>query len=376
MLVVAAVLLPLFGFGLYLMVGRPALPGQPFAQQMQAVADSPAIVALQETVAQQPNNAAAWVALAAGFGDEGRARDAATAYGKAVALGANDANTLAAYGQTLLVANDGEMTEPARAAFARALAVEPSHPTARFFLALGRAQAGDLEGALSDWMALEAETPADAPWRATLEDHIARASERLGQAVPAGDAPPADDAAPGTVAGPSAADIAAAEAMTPEQRQEFVNAMVERLATRLADTPDDLEGWIRLARAYQVLGRTDDARTAFAKAAALAPARLDVQLDYADAIIAGRTDLDRYLPPEFIEAVARVRTLDPDNPLGLYYGGLIARLAGDPAEARRLWQRVLDRLPVDSPQRALLQRELDGLEQADVPAKDKTGGQD
>lgn len=356
MLIVAAVVLPLLGFGLYLLLGAPALPGQPFNQAVAQVT-SPAIARLQEEIAARPTDAAAWVALATGYTAENLPKDAATAYGKAVALGANDADTLAAYGQTLMMASGGEMTEPANAAFRRALAADPSNPMARFFLALGRAQAGDLEGALADWLALEKETPADAPWRATLETHIAKASQRLGRAT--------DPAAPAdpTIPGPSAADMAAAEDMTPEQRQEFVNGMVSRLAERLQTEPDDLDGWIRLAKAYQVLERQPEAREAWAKAAALAPARLDVQLDYADAIIAGRTDLDRYLPPEFVSAVARARTLDPRNPLGLYYGGLVARLAGNADEARRLWQQVLDQLPVDSPQRGILQRELDGLPQ-------------
>lgn len=358
LLVVVAVLLPLLGFGFYLLLGQPALPAQPFVHNAAPEETSPAIIALQEAVSSQPTNAAAWTALAAGYGAEERPQDAATAYGKAVALGADSPDTLAAYGQALLMASGGEMTEPARAAFRRALAAEPSQPTARFFLALGRAQEGDLEGALSDWMALEAETPVDAPWRATLETHIAKASQRLGREMPAADGTAADDTA---ASSPGEADIAAAEAMSPEQRQEFVNGMVVRLATRLEAQPDDLDGWVRLARAYQILTRTDDARAAWARAAALAPARLDIQLDYANAIIAGRTDLERYLPPEFAETVARARTLDPRNPLGLYYGGLVARVAGNRAEAQRLWQQVLDRLPVDSPQRETLQRELDNL---------------
>ncbi|MBK8160354.1 MAG: c-type cytochrome biogenesis protein CcmI [Rhodospirillaceae bacterium] len=357
LLITAAVVLPLLGFGLYLMLGEPALPGQPFSATA-AVPVSAELAALEAEVSARPTDAKAWISLAAGYDAAGRAKDAATAYGKAVALGAQDGTTLAAFGQALLLANQGEMNAAAGDAFRRAIAVEPSNPTARFFLALGKAQAGDVEGALTDWMALEKDTPKDAPWRATLEDHIAKAAQRLGKDVPAG----MDDApAPDTATGPSEADIAAAASMTPEQQQAFVNDMVGRLADRLKDNPDDLDGWVRLARAYQVLQRGDDARTAWGKAAALAPARLDVQLDYADAIIAGRSDLDRYLPPEFVEAVGRVRTLDPRNPLGLYYGGLVARVAGNKVEARRLWTEVLEQLPADAPQRAELRKELDSL---------------
>jgi len=359
LLITAAVVLPLLGFGFYLLIGAPDLPAQPFiAEHAQPPVTSPELQALEDAVSAKPTDAKAWVALAGGYDTAGRAQDAATAYGKAVALGAEDASTLAAYGQAQLIANRGEMNDAAATTFHRALAVDPTNPTARFFLALGKAQAGEVEAALTDWMALEKDTPKDAPWRATLESHIAKAAERLGKPAPEGmSAATSDAAAPG----PSAADIEAAQSMTPEQQQAFINDMVGRLAEKLKANPDDLDGWIRLARAYRVLQRSDDARKAWANAAALAPARLDVQLDYADAIIAGRSDLDRYLPPEFVEAVGRVRTLDPRNPLGLYYGGLIARVAGDTAQARKLWNEVLDQLPPDAPQRAELKKELDSL---------------
>ena len=45
--------------------------------------------------------------------------------------------------------------------------------------------------------------------------------------------------------------------------------MVERLAERLKDNPDDLEGWRRLARSYQVLGETEKAKEAEARVEAL-----------------------------------------------------------------------------------------------------------
>lgn len=356
LLITAAVALPLLGFGLYLWLGRPDLPALPFAaKETQPVAISAELAELEAAVAAQPTKAEVWVALAAGYDAAARPQDAATAYGKAVALGAQDATTFAAYGQALLVANQGEMSDAAIAAFRRAIAVDPSNPTSRFFLALAKAQVGDVEGALTDWLALEKDTPVDAPWRATLQDHIAKAAQRVGKEIPAA------SAESGASLDPSSADIAAATAMTPEQREAFVNEMVGRLAEKLKANPDDLDGWVRLARAYQVLGRAEDTRAAWAKAAALAPARLDIQLDYADALISGRSDLDRYLPPEFVEAVGRVRTLDPKNPLGLYYGGLVARIAGNTAEARRLWQLVLEQLPADSPQRAELRKELDSL---------------
>jgi cytochrome c-type biogenesis protein CcmH len=54
--------------------------------------------------------------------------------------------------------------------------------------------------------------------------------------------------------------------MAPAEREAFINRMVERLAARLKENGKDLDGWIRLARAYKVLGRDDDAREALASA--------------------------------------------------------------------------------------------------------------
>ena len=49
----------------------------------------------------------------------------------------------------------------------------------------------------------------------------------------------------------------------------MILGMVERLAGRLKDNPDDAEGWRMLARSYEVLGETDKAKEARAKAEAL-----------------------------------------------------------------------------------------------------------
>jgi len=60
--------------------------------------------------------------------------------------------------------------------------------------------------------------------------------------------------------------VAAAAELAPEQRQAMVRGMVERLAARLRDDGSDLDGWLRLMRAYMVLGEPDRARAAAADA--------------------------------------------------------------------------------------------------------------
>ena len=55
--------------------------------------------------------------------------------------------------------------------------------------------------------------------------------------------------------GPSPAQMQAAQEMTPQERAEMINAMVEGLAARLDDNPNDPQGWARLLRARKVLGQ-------------------------------------------------------------------------------------------------------------------------
>ena len=58
--------------------------------------------------------------------------------------------------------------------------------------------------------------------------------------------------------------------MSDANRAAFIRSMVDRLADRLAEDPDDLDGWLRLGNAYRVLGEMDKAREAFLSAEKLA----------------------------------------------------------------------------------------------------------
>jgi cytochrome c-type biogenesis protein CcmH len=71
--------------------------------------------------------------------------------------------------------------------------------------------------------------------------------------------------------------------MSPQEREAAIRGMVERLASRLEREPGDLEGWLKLARAYDVLGEPARRRGALERAAALAPGRADLQLALAQA---------------------------------------------------------------------------------------------
>jgi cytochrome c-type biogenesis protein CcmH len=381
LIAMAATLLPLFGVVLYLTVGAPQLPGQPFAERQAALpAATPELMALRQHVATHPDDAEAWAALARLALDQQRVEEALDGFRRVLALGKATPDLYADYGRALILFHDGEVSDDTRAVFEKALALDARQPTARFFLALAKAQQGDLSGALEGWVALEKDTPADAPYRQSLSENIDKAARQLGKdpatlpgrepghqggTAPAGDAGAAmDNAAAGNPSGPSAQDMQQAAQMSPQERAAFIQSMVDRLADHLKEQPGDLEGWLKLARAYGVLNRPDDARQAWGKAAALSPDKLDVQLDYANALIAGLPNLDHDLPADFVATVAHIRQMAPDNPLGLYYGGLVARAQGRTDEAKQLWQRVLALLPAGSDQRAAMQREIDGLGKA------------
>jgi len=356
-----AVILPLVGFGFYLLLGSPHLPSQSaterLAQERQRT--TPELQALEAKVAASPSDPQGWIDLARAYAELDRAKDAVGAFAKAMALGRTDIDILRQYAHAAILAQQGMVAADAQNALRRVLALDSTDVTARFFLALAKAQADDIEGALTDWLALERDLPAQAPLRQALAENIDKAARNLGKDP----AKLPGRAATGAQPGPSADDMAAAAEMSPEERDAFIRSMVERLADKMTDNPQDIEGWLKLANAYRVLEEYDHARDAWGKAANLAPARLDVQLDYAGSLIEGRADLDKKLPAEFPDVVKRIRNLDPDNPLGLFYAGVVARAAGKTAETKELWSKVLLLMPEGSAERDQLQREIDGLDQ-------------
>ncbi len=179
----------------------------------------------------------------------GRFDDAVKAWHNALRLNGATAEREADYGEALVAAANGLVTADAQGAFTRARALDPGHAKARYFLGLAAEQDGRRAEAAALWRGLLADAPADAPWL----DLVRRSLARLD--------PSAADAA-----GPSADDIAAAEQLSPDERSAMVRGMVERLATRLRQDGSDLDGWLRLMRAYAVLGETEKAKTAAADA--------------------------------------------------------------------------------------------------------------
>ena len=137
--------------------------------------------------------------------------------------------------------------------------------------------------------------------------------------------------------------------------------MVDGLAARLEEQPDDLEGWRMLGRSYQVLGEPQKAAEAYRQVAQALPDDLAAQLDYGDALLAAAPDA---LSPAAEQQMRRVLELDPHNPAALFHLGQAAAEAGDAAAAREHWQRLIAQVPADAPEHAQLQRLIDQLPSA------------
>ncbi|MGF1592524.1 MAG: c-type cytochrome biogenesis protein CcmI [Kiloniellaceae bacterium] len=258
---------PAAGVALYLQLGTPDLPGLPLAERDPGGPAEMALLAgrLEARIAENPRDIEATLILAQLYERGGRYAEAAGLYRAAIdqiaSQGEVPAILHAALGETLVAAADGRVEREARLAFAAAIEADPGNSRARYYAGLAMAQDGRLADAIDVWRSLAEDSPPDSPWIGVLREQIARAARELGIE------PPPDLPAP-PPRGPSAAEVEAAEAMTPEERQAFVGAMVERLAARLQDEPADPDGWLRLARAYAVLGDADKAREALAAAAA------------------------------------------------------------------------------------------------------------
>ena len=131
------------------------------------------------------------------------------------------------------------------------------------------------------------------------------------------------------------------EAVTAAQ----VEAMVGRLAARMQENPEDIEGWKMLGRSYSVLGRFEEAADAYAKAAVRAQRDAQLLADFADALAMAR---GQSLEGEPEKLVLRALEIEPNNLKALALAGTAAFGRNDFAGAAAYWERMLPHVPPDS----------------------------
>jgi cytochrome c-type biogenesis protein CcmH len=248
--VVALAGLPLIAVGLYLPLGSPKLPDFPLAGRAQPSASQPLenlVAQVEAHLEKVPTDGRGWSVLAPVLEKLGRFDDAVRAYRNSITYDGDNAERRADLGEAMAAAAGGVVTTDAKAEFEHAVALDADEVKARFFLGLSAEQDGRATEAAAIWRAMLEKAPAHAPWRPLVQAALARVG---GPAMPA----LSDDT------------MAAAKDMNETDRTTMIRGMVERLASRLKQNGDDVEGWLRLVRAYVVLGDRDKARQALADA--------------------------------------------------------------------------------------------------------------
>jgi cytochrome c-type biogenesis protein CcmH len=324
--VLTAVALPVGTVAIYLSEGNPGLESQPFAsrnlpedagtqlsgrgqpgQQPQAggqaggpSGDAPAgggqgqqgqslaqaEANLSARLEENPENVDDWVLL-------GRTRLAMQRYGaaveafeQAVQRAPNRPQVNAFYGEALVMANQGTVVPKAQEAFEKVRQQVPDDPRSRFYLGLAEKQAGNPQAALDIWKQLVADANPGAPYLEAVGQQMASVERELGiepgttfaEVEPEGPAGgQGSQTAQGGQAGggsgggsgsgapnPSREQVEAAQNMSPEDRRQMIQGMVDSLASRLEENPRDAQGWQRLIRSYSVLGEGEKATQALA----------------------------------------------------------------------------------------------------------------
>ena len=283
-------LLPAAALLFYLPLGRPDLPAQPLAarqdvpqvpEEVQAAAAS-----LARKLEQNPDDLQGWALLASTYAAMGRHQESADAFRRASALSQGDPELTGSFAEQLTMAGGGIVSPDARRVFEAVIATDPGNFRARYYLAVARQQAGDVKGAIDGWASMLADSPADAPWVEHLRRRIYDSAVLIGidpvRATPQPRPPIMAQAPQAPAEGQGGAQpgapaltpeqMQAVQQMSPEDRQLMIRGMVDGLAQKLEANPGDVDGWLRLARARQVLGEADAAADALRRALAALPA--------------------------------------------------------------------------------------------------------
>ncbi len=148
-------------------------------------------------------------------------------------------------------------------------------------------------------------------------------------------------------------------AQQPSQSPGSIEDMVAKLAERLQQQPDDLKGWVMLARSYAIMKRYSESEAAYATALRLGGENADLLTDYADAMVMADGGA---FNDESAALLTRALELEPDNLKGLWLAGHWKNQSGAYQEALDYWQRAAAQLPPDSKDVAVITEQISELQ--------------
>lgn len=263
----AMLFIPSMTLGLYYAVGQPNMPDEPLEARLKAAPGkmdmATAISRIEQHLVTDPNDARGWSVIAPIYMRLGRSDDAERAYVNILRLNGASGEGYAGLGEAQVASASGMVTADAKASFEHAIAIDPKSPRAAFYLGLAAEQDGDKPKAVALWRQLVADSPPDAPWVPLVKNHLASATGATPPEAASAGTMAAAAPAGGVPAGPMAAAVAA---MPNDQQQAMIHRMVDGLADRLKSNGSDIDGWLRLVRAYRVLDEQDKAKVALGDA--------------------------------------------------------------------------------------------------------------
>ena len=258
--IVTSIALPVASLALYLAYGAPGLPGQPLSERIATASDTmkpnDLVAKVEARLRDHPDDGTGWDVIAPVYYAMGRYADAAAAYTNALRLVGESPRRLQGFANARIRTENGVIPQDAKKALERILVIAPNSKEPRIWLALAKEQDGRLTDAAADYRKLIAEAPADAPWRKVLEERLAGLTPGAGKSAADGNGKQADVRRAVSV---SNSRCRGRQCDEPEERQAFIARMVDGLAARLKADGTDAAGWLKLIRAYDVLGRRDDA---------------------------------------------------------------------------------------------------------------------
>jgi len=266
----AVAVIPTLALSLYFRLGAADLPDMPLTARLDAQPErtdiAGAVARIEQHLREHPDDGRGWEVVAPYFLRTGRGDDAIHAYAEALRLLGATAERHAALGEARLIIADGKATPAAVKDFEAAAALDPANVMARYYLAIAAAQAGEKQKAIEQFEQLAADAPPDAGWLNAVKAQLASLRGDAGSPPAPSAAPSPETSSPAARSGPDSEQGRAIAAMPAQERAGMIRTMVERLATRLQANGDDVEGWLKLIRAYSVLAEPEKAKQALADA--------------------------------------------------------------------------------------------------------------
>ena len=146
----------------------------------------------------------------------------------------------------------------------------------------------------------------------------------------------------------------------PQMTAEDINAMVEKLAARMQENPDDTNGWLMLARSYKMLGRYDEAVAAFGKAEKAVAEDPEQLASYAETLAMAS---GKGLSGKALELVNQALKLNPQHAHALFLAGMAAMERGDHSAAIGYWETLLSQVEPGSELDQMLRQGIEQMKQ-------------